>query len=402
MKAPRAAWLGAFVHSGARELLEQVTAHAAGRVRLVLLEPLVTRPAELALVGGKGRGVRALMALRAVLVVLLGVQTGQARRRVTADAAAREGDALSIVGAVARAAAAVDGGVRRVGLVRVAGRARLAHAAGVRVVVAAAASLVPWGRPLLLVGVAAGASGDHAPAVRLVAGAAVAVLDHGLGELAIVAAPALRGALEGAMGQATMAIAAAAVLGNGGRRGDGPLMAARTEDHVGDAHVELVRLVAVAAGRLSAVKVAVARGGMVAVAAGPRDLACARGGVRRVAARAGLATEGGGMIRLPPRVARHAGARDPGRRRVRIVAVLAVGVLGDEAAAEGSGEAGAAAYLPAATLEGRAPPTCWTGARLDYLLLQDAKGRVSVAAHRTLRHSTCSDHVPIVCDLLVE
>lgn len=74
----------------------------------------------------------------------------------------------------------------------------------------------------------------------------------------------------------------------------------------------------------------------------------------------------------------------------------------DEAAPEGSGEAGAAAYLPAATLEGRAPPTCWTGARLDYLLLQDAKGRVSVAAHRTLRHSTCSDHVPIVCDLLVE
>ena len=56
---------------------------------------------------------------------------------------------------------------------------------------------------------------------------------------------------------------------------------------------------------------------------------------------------------------------------------------------------------PPSTAEGRAPPTCWTGARLDYLLLEGASGRARVEAHRTLRESTCSDHVPLVCDLLI-
>lgn len=56
---------------------------------------------------------------------------------------------------------------------------------------------------------------------------------------------------------------------------------------------------------------------------------------------------------------------------------------------------------PPSTPEGRAPPTCWTGARLDYLLLDGAAGRARVDAHRTMRESTCSDHVPLVCDLLI-
>ena len=64
------------------------------------------------------------------------------------------------------------------------------------------------------------------------------------------------------------------------------------------------------------------------------------------------------------------------------------------AAERDEGDAGAdGAGLP--------PATCWTGCRLDYVLLHCA-GKVQVAAHRTLSGSACSDHLPIVCDLEIE
>jgi endonuclease/exonuclease/phosphatase family metal-dependent hydrolase len=48
---------------------------------------------------------------------------------------------------------------------------------------------------------------------------------------------------------------------------------------------------------------------------------------------------------------------------------------------------------------GTPPPTCWIGARLDYIMLSPAAAReLRVRAHETIA-SDASDHLPVVCDL---
>lgn len=49
------------------------------------------------------------------------------------------------------------------------------------------------------------------------------------------------------------------------------------------------------------------------------------------------------------------------------------------------------------------PPTGWTGCRLDYIMLSPAAaaGAIQVTGHRTIS-SRVSDHLPVVCDLIIE
>ena len=98
--------------------------------------------------------------------------------------------------------------------------------------------------------------------------------------------------------------------------------------------------------------------------------------------------------------------------------------LGEAASAEDSAEEGGAEDEPQErVLEGEGglvdayagfrddakgppPATCWTGVRLDYVMLSSSPCDTSTirvdARPVTIEDATCSDHMPVVCDLVVE
>ncbi len=317
---------------GAIGALEQVAVRAARRVRKMLFAIRVAAEAS----GARGIGCVGVtaMAMRAVVMLRLSVQSGERRERMATRARRHAGNTTRPVRAVTRRAAGRDLSVRRRGLYGVAARALHARGrAGVRLVAIRAQLVTHWrGGEFLHVTRLAG-GGDAAGVWFMATGAQLMTHTHITAGISVTCHT--RGADSARLvRQPLMATLAGGVTDPGRGQRQLLLMATLTSNVLSQRDLEVMRDVTALAGS-SAVHVVIGLGdAMTAVAGAGLGVCLLDRGVRLMAGDARSMAAPLRVIGMDVRVAFDARRARITQHVVRGVTARAAGMLGDASGGE--------------------------------------------------------------------